>query len=123
MSSVAHPQDQGRHWPSSQRFCSHLVSFSFYLNVLLFFIPPGTALVIPPLQTIQHQMCMVCEDWGITYLNLSSIDGSTIGDQIAEYAPQILIASIENISDPIIQKQLFNLKLEYISVDEAQVTI
>ena len=68
-------------------------------------------------------MCMVCEDWGITYLNLSSIDGSTIGDQIAEYAPQILIASIENISDPIIQKQLFNLKLEYISVDEAQVTI
>ena len=67
-------------------------------------------------------MCMVCEDWGIKYLNLSSIDGSTIGDQIAAYKPQILIASIENISDPLVQKQLFNVKLEYISVDEAQVS-
>ena len=66
-------------------------------------------------------MCAVCQDWGIKHLNLSTVEVSRIGDVIAEEEPSILISSIEKINDPLVQKQLFNLKLEYIAVDEAQV--
>ena len=68
-------------------------------------------------------MCKVCEDWGINYLNLSSINEAAIGEKVLSMKPQILISSIEKISNLSIQKQLSNLKLEYISVDEAQVNI
>ena len=81
----------------------------------------GTALVIPPLQTIDIQMCAVCEEWGIKYLNLGSIAVNSIADQIAAEKPFILISSIEKINNHEVQKQLFNLKLDYIAVDEAQV--
>ena len=66
-------------------------------------------------------MCAVCQDWGIKYLNLSTVEVSRIGVEIAEEEPSILISSIEKINDPLVQKELFNLKLEYIAVDEAQV--
>ena len=75
------------------------------------------------MQTIESQMCKVCEDWGINYLNLSSINEAAIGEKVLSMKPQILISSIEKISNLSIQKQLSNLKLEYISVDEAQVNI
>jgi hypothetical protein len=65
----------------------------------------------------------VCDDWNIKYLNLSGIDESSIGEKVATERPHILIASIEKISDPLVQKQLFSVKLDYISVDEAQVTL
>ena len=77
--------------------------------------------MIPPLVTIEHQMCLVCEAWGIKYLNLSALDESSICDQITETKPRIIISSIEKISDQSVQKQLFNVSLEYISLDEAQV--
>ena len=66
-------------------------------------------------------MCSVCDDWKIKYLNLSRICESSIADTIESEKPQILIASIEKISDPIVQKQLLGVNLDYISVDEAQV--
>ena len=68
-------------------------------------------------------MCQVCENWGINYLNLSSIDEAEIGEKVLTMKPKILITSIEKISNLNVQKQLSNLKLEYISVDEAQVNI
>jgi hypothetical protein len=66
-------------------------------------------------------MCSVCDNWKIKYLNLSSICESSIGDRIESEKPQIIIASIEKISDPIVQKQMLSVNLVYISLDEAQV--
>ena len=66
-------------------------------------------------------MCSVCKLWGINFLNLSSISEVLIGETILAQKPQILISSIEKISNPGVQKQLSNLSLEYISIDEAQV--
>ena len=66
-------------------------------------------------------MCLVCEAWGIKYLNLSALDERSICDQITETTPKIIICSIEKISDPCVQKQLFNVNLDYIALDEAQV--
>ena len=77
--------------------------------------------MIPPLQTIESQMCSVCKLWGINFLNLSSVSEVLIGETILAQKPQILISSIEKISNPDVQKQLSSLSLEYISVDEAQV--
>ena len=44
-----------------------------------------------------------------------------MGVKVAAEKPRILISSIEKISSPTVQKQLFDVKLEYISLDEAQV--
>ena len=67
-------------------------------------------------------MCDVCEQWNIAYLNLSSLsDPKDIEVEIDVKKPRIIIASIEKISDALVQKALMNVKFEYISVDEAQV--
>ena len=113
---------QARLWPNCALFCSlqvRLFQFLFELVMQSDFV--GSALVIPPLLTIEVQMCAICDLWGIKYLNLSSINESSIGDCLKTEKPQVLIASIEKISDTHVQKQLSSLKLEYISVDEAQV--
>ena len=78
-------------------------------------------MVIPPLQTIESQMCKICEDWGITYINVSVVDVNTIRDRLINENPRIIVASVEKISDPCVQCQLRDLKLNYIAVDEAQV--
>ena len=77
--------------------------------------------MIPPLQTIEAQMCNVCSSWGIKYLNLSTVQEDTIGEKVNSEQPKIIISSIEKISSSNVQKQLFNVKFDYISVDEAQV--
>ena len=103
-------------------FSKGIISFGVFLfSVDISCIFQGCALVIPPLQTIEYQMTQVCESWGISYLNLAAIDEKLIGEEIADVKPKILISSIEKISTPSVQKQLFDLHLEYISLDEAQV--
>ena len=83
----------------------------------------GTALVIPPLITIEKQMCDICEAWKISYLNLSNFSSPQhIQTEIESKNPQIIIASIEKISDLAIQKALINVKLDYVAIDEAQVS-
>ena len=105
---------------STVLFTKGIISFGgFSVNISRIF--QGCALVIPPLQTIEYQMTQVCESWGISYLNLAAIDEKLIGEEIAAVKPKILISSIEKISTPSVQKQLFDLHLEYISLDEAQV--
>ena len=54
-------------------------------------------------------------------MNLGAIDVNNIADHIAAEKPFILISSIEKINNLEVQKQLFNLKLDYIAIDEAQV--
>ena len=82
----------------------------------------GTALVIPPLLTIEKQMCDICEAWRISFLNLSTFSNPReIQTEIESNSPQIIIASIEQISDLGIQKALINIKLDYVAIDEAQV--
>ena len=88
-----------------------------FIGILLL----GTALVIPPLQTIEQQMIRICGEWGIECLNLSAVPQDEIGEQITTLKPKILISSIEKISDPGVQKQLLNIKCSYIAIDEAQV--
>ena len=80
-------------------------------------------MVIPPLQTIETQMCQVCDKWGIKYLNISSINESLIKETLSADKPKIVLSSIEKISNPQVQKQLSNLELVYISVNEAQVSL
>ena len=88
---------------------------AYYLNNL------GSALVIPPLQTIESQMSIVCDEWGISYLNISLCDVDAIGDRLKTEKPRIILASVEKISDHAVQKQLSVVKFDYIAVDEAQV--
>ena len=65
----------------------------------------------------------ICEQWGISYLNISLIDVVEIADRIKSVKPHILIASVEKISDSSVQKQLGGLDLKYIAVDEAQASL
>ena len=82
----------------------------------------GTALVIPPLLTIEKQMCDNCDSWGIRYVNLSTFSNiDELQTELEIVNPHILIASVEKISDSMIQKALMNVKLEYVAIDEAQV--
>ena len=83
----------------------------------------GTALVIPPLLIIEKQMCDICVKWQISYVNLSSFSNSKdIQTDIESKNPQIIIASIEKNSDVAVQKALMNVKLDYVAIDEAQVS-
>ena len=61
-------------------------------------------------------MAKICDDWNIPYINLSEIskkeDISTI---VEEAKPKIILSSIEDISDPIVQNSL-QLVLNYICI-------
>ena len=82
----------------------------------------GRAIVIPPLVTIQMQMASVCEAWDIPYLNLSNIHNpSDIQTKVVDLDPKIILASIEDISNPSVQSELQGLTIRYIALDEAQV--
>ena len=85
-------------------------------------ITGGTALVIPPLLTIEKQMCDICREWKIVFVNLSSFsDPYEIQMELEVKKPRIIIASVEKISDVKIQKGLMNVGLDYVALDEAQV--
>ena len=79
--------------------------------------------MIPPLQTIEDQMTKVCSEWNISCMNISKCPTEDIGFMLSSTKPRIIIASIEKVNDYSVQKQLVDLKLCYIAVDEAQVTI
>ena len=67
-------------------------------------------------------MASVCEAWDIPYLNLSAIHSpSEIQTKLAEVDPKIILASIEDISNPSVQSELQGLAIRYIALDEAQV--
>ena len=83
----------------------------------------GTAMVIPPLITIEQQMSDICSSWQISFVNLSTIsDPKDIQSELEMKSPRIIIASIEKISDLAVQKGLMNVRLEYVALDEAQVS-
>ena len=77
--------------------------------------------MIPPLVTIQVQMAGICDSWDIPYLNLSEINPLEIQEKIDSEDPKILLASIEDITNPVIQSQIQNVDVSYIALDEAQV--
>ena len=69
-------------------------------------------------------MSEVCFNWGINCVNLSLVNVEAIGELIkASEKPLIIIASVEKVNDPLVQKQLGGLVLQYIAVDEAQVSL
>ena len=78
--------------------------------------------MIPPLQTIEDQMTKICSEWNISCVNISKCPTEDIGFMLSSTKPRIIIASIEKVNDYNVQKQLFDLKLCYIAVDEAQVS-
>ena len=78
--------------------------------------------MIPPLVTIQIQMASVCKAWDIPYLNISDVHStSEIQTKVADLDPKIILASIEDISNPSVQSELQGLAIRYIALDEAQV--
>ena len=80
--------------------------------------------MIPPLITIQMQMASLCEAWDIPYLNLSDIPNkSDVESKIEAGDPKIILSSIEDISNPLIQSQLQTLDVSYVAIDEAQVQV
>ena len=81
-----------------------------------------TAMVIPPLITIEKQMTDICDHWDISYINLSSVSNpKDIQLKIETAQPRIIFASIEQISDLEVQRGLMNISLQYVALDEAQV--
>ena len=82
----------------------------------------GQAIVIPPLITIQQQMSKICEAWKIPYINLSNITSRESTPTFTHsQAQKIILASIEDLTDVMIQKYLLSLKISYVAVDECQV--
>ena len=68
------------------------------------------------------QMATICENWEIPYLNISDITSpAEISSKLEETEPKIILASIEDVSDPAIQGQLQLLQVSYIALDECQV--
>ena len=69
-------------------------------------------------------MAEVCKSWRIPFINLADIKNpDDITKLISEVNPKIIICSIEDVSDPAIQKRLQKLKVAYVAVDEAQVVV
>ena len=67
-------------------------------------------------------MSLVCERWGIPYLNL--VDTRSPGEikqKIEELEPKIILCSIEDVSEEATQKILQTLDVAYVAVDECQV--
>ena len=82
----------------------------------------GQAIIIPPLQTIQLQMSLVCKKWGIPYINLADArNPDEITKMIEELNPKVILCSIEDVSDEAIQRRLQRLDVAYVAVDECQV--
>ena len=82
----------------------------------------GMALVIPPLQTIQAQMEVVCVSWKIPFLNISSISRpEEIPEKIEQIKPKILLSAIEDVNNEDIQDKLAMLDISYVAIDECQV--
>ena len=82
----------------------------------------GTALVIPPLQTIQIQMETICADWGIPFVNISGITNpEDIPEILNQSNPKVILSSIEDISREDIQTHLQLLQIAYVAIDECQV--
>ena len=80
--------------------------------------------MIPPLVTVQIQMASDCDSWDIPYLNLSDIrHPAEIQAKLADLDPKIILASIEDISNPSVQSELQSLTIRYIALDEAQVQV
>ena len=68
------------------------------------------------------QMAEVCRLWRIPYINLADIKHpDEISKQLISVNPKIVLCSIEDVSDPAIQKRLQKLNVGYVAVDEAQV--
>ena len=83
----------------------------------------GTAIVIPPLQTIQVQLADLCKSWKIPYLNLAEVKNpGEISKKLEGFNPKIIITSIEDISNEEIQAQLQTIDVQYVAMDECQVT-
>ena len=56
------------------------------------------------------------------YLHLADIrDSESIAGIIQQKKPKVILSSIEDVNNPQIQKQLQELKVAYVAVDEAQV--
>ena len=69
------------------------------------------------------QMATICQNWDIPYLNISDITNPVeISSKLEETEPKIILASIEDVSNPVIQGQLQLLLVSYIALDECQVT-
>ena len=69
-------------------------------------------------------MASLCEAWDIPYLNLSEIPNSSeIESKVDAEDPKIILSSIEDISNPVIQSQLQIREVSYIAIDEAQVCV
>ena len=82
----------------------------------------GVGIVIPPLISIEYQMEQVCQSWKIPYLNISGIPATEIMSSLKSASAKIMIASIESISDVAVQKAIQNLSVNYVAVDECQVS-
>jgi len=82
----------------------------------------GSAIVIPPLQTIQVQMINICKEWKIPYLNISELSTKEdVQSKLEAVKPKVIICSIEDINKEEIQASLQLQKISYIAIDECQV--
>ena len=68
-------------------------------------------------------MINVCKEWHIPYLNLSDIPNpENIAAELSSVKPKILLCSIEDISKAEVQNSLQMVDIQYIAIDECQVS-
>ena len=80
------------------------------------------AIVIPPLKTIQVQLAKICSLWKIPFIDLDDIENPhNIGQKILDLNPKIIISSIEDIGNEVVQSELQTIDVRYIAMDECQV--
>ena len=84
----------------------------------------GTAILIPPLKTIQIQLANLCQSSSIPFLNLDELDSSSdIAKKLMEVKPRVIISSIEDISKADIQAELQSVDIRYVAIDECHVML
>ena len=69
-------------------------------------------------------MAKICVDWKIPFIDLSQIPkNDDLAARIEEVQPKIILCSIEDISNPIVQNGLQLVNIQYVAIDECQVLI
>ena len=78
-------------------------------------------LVILPLVSRDAQVENMMEEVGIKLINIKKIQPSELATNIETGKPHMLVANVESLASPAIQRIISGFFLNFIAVDECQV--
>ena len=78
-------------------------------------------LVILPLVSLEAQVENKMEEVGIKFINIKKIQPSELATKIETEKPRMLVANVESLASPAMQRVISRFPLAFIAVDECQV--